>query len=117
MDNLSSIWKIILPILNAERTKTGYIDLKEKSWRLIETNTDLVLPHFTTKLRKNHPTLGDEDVRFCCLVAMQVPNPIIANVYGIAPSSVSVRKQRMKKKLDEGVINETLESYLYKYSL
>jgi cytochrome c-type biogenesis protein CcmH/NrfG len=111
------LYAIILPILNAERTKTGYIDLKEKSWRLIETNTDLVLPHFTTKLRKNHPTLGDEDVRFCCLVAMQVPNPIIANVYGIAPSSVSVRKQRMKKKLDEGVINETLESYLYKYSL
>ena len=111
------LYAIILPILNAERTKTGYIDLKEKSWRLIETNTDLVLPHFTTKLRKNHPSLGDEDVRFCCLVAMQVPNPIIANVYGIAPSSVSVRKQRMKKKLDEGVINETLESYLYKYSL
>lgn len=111
------LYAIILPILNAKRTKTGYIDLNEKEWKLIEENTDLVLPKFTRKLRKNHPTLGDDDIRFCCLVAMQVPNPVIANVYGIAPSSVSVRKQRMKKKLDEAIANETLENYLSKYSL
>ena len=111
------LYAILLPILNAERTKTGYIDLNEKSWKLIEENTDLVLPHFTRMLRKNHPSLGDDDIRFCCLVAMQVPNPVIANVYGIAPSSVSVRKQRMKKKLDEGIVNETLENYLSKYSI
>ena len=111
------LYAIILPILNAQRTKTGFIDLNEKSWKLIEENTDMVLPHFTRTLRKNHPSLGDEDIRFCCLVAMQVPNPVIANVYGIAPSSVSVRKQRMKKKLDEGIVNETLENYLAKYSI
>ena len=113
----SHLYAIILPILNAKRTKTGYIDLNEKSWELIEENTNLVLPLFTKKLRKNHPSLGDEDVRFCCLVAMQVPNPVIANIYGIAPSSVSVRKQRMKKKLDEAIVNETLENYLSKYSV
>ena len=77
----------------------------------------MVLPKFTSMLRKNHPSLDDEDVRFCCLVAMQVPNPVIASVYGIAPSSVSVRKQRMKKKLDEAIANETLEHYLSKYCL
>lgn len=112
----SHLYAIILPILNTKRTKTGYIDLNEKSWRLIEENTNLVLPQFTRKLRKSHPSLGDEDVRFCCLVAMQVPNPVIANIYGIAPSSVAVRKQRMKKKLDEAIVNETLENYLSKYS-
>ena len=48
---------------------------------------------------------------------MRVPNPVMANIYGIAPSSVAVRKQRMKKKLDECVVNETLETYLSKYSL
>lgn len=111
------LYAILLPILNAKQTKTGFIDLNESSWKLIEENTDLVLPHFTRKLRKNHPTLADDDVRFCCLVAMQVPNPVIANIYGIAPSSVSVRKLRMKKKLDENIVNETLENYLYKYSL
>ena len=113
----SHLYAILLPILNAKRTKTGFIDLNEKSWRLIEENTDMVLPKFTSMLRKNHPSLADDDVRFCCLVAMQVPNPVIANVYGIAPSSVSVRKQRMKKKLDESIANETLEQYLSKYSL
>lgn len=111
------LYAIILPILNAKRTKTGFIDLKEKEWRTIEENTDLVLPQFTRRLRKNHPALADDDVRFCCLVAMQVPNAVIANVYGIAPSSVSVRKQRMKKKLDESIANETLENYLSKYGL
>ena len=111
------LYAIILPILNTKQTKTGFIDLNEKSWKLIEDNTNLVLPGFTRKLRKNHPSLADDDIRFCCLVAMQVPNPVIANVYGIAPSSVSVRKQRMKKKLDEAIANETLENYLAKYSL
>ncbi len=113
----SHLYAILLPILNAKRTKTGFIDLNEKSWRLIEENTDMVLPNFTSMLRKNHPSLADDDVRFCCLVVMQVPNPVIASVYGIAPSSVSVRKQRMKKKLDEAIANETLEHYLSKYSL
>ena len=56
-------------------------------------------------------------MRFCCLVVMKVPNPVIANIYGISPSSVAVRKQRMKRKLEENVMNETLETYLSKYSL
>ncbi|MBR0117476.1 MAG: hypothetical protein IJM04_09330 [Prevotella sp.] len=111
------LYAILLPILNAQRTKSGHIDLNEKSWRLIEENTDLVLPSFTRQLRKNHPSLSDEDVRFCCLVAMKVPNPVIANIYGIASSSVAVRKQRMKRKLDELVVNETLETYLSNYGL
>ena len=111
------LYAILLPIINAKRTSNGHIDLNEKSWRLIEENTDLVLPRFTLQLRKNHPSLSDEDVRFCCLVAMRVPNPVIANIYGIASSSVSVRKQRMKRKLDESLVNETLETYLTHYGL
>ena len=111
------LYAILLPIINAKRTSNGHIDLNEKSWRLIEENTDLVLPRFTRQLRKNHPSLSDEDVRFCCLVAMKVPNPVIANIYGIASSSVAVRKQRMKRKLDECVVNETLETYLSNYGL
>lgn len=111
------LYAILLPILNAKRTHTGHIDLNEKSWQLIEENTNLVLPKFTYHLRKNHSSLSDEDVRFCCLVAMKVPNPVIANIYCIAPSSVAVRKQRMKRKLEESVMNETLETYLSKYSL
>lgn len=111
------LYAILLPILNAERSQSGHIDLNEKSWKLIEENTDMVLPHFTRTLRKNHDTINDEDVRFCCLVAMKVPNPVIANIYGISPSSVAVRKQRMKKKLDECVSKETLENYLSRYCL
>ena len=111
------LYAILLPIINAKRTSNGHIDLNEKSWQLIEENTDLVLPRFTLQLRKNHPALSDEDVRFCCLVAMRVPNPVIANIYGIASSSVAVRKQRMKRKLDETLVNETLETYLSHYGL
>ncbi len=111
------LYAILLPIINAKRTSNGHIDLNEKSWQLIEENTDLVLPRFTLQLRKNHPSLSDEDVRFCCLVAIRVPNPVIANIYGIASSSVAVRKQRMKRKLDESLVNETLETYLTHYGL
>lgn len=111
------LYAILMPILNAKRKSNGHIDLNEKSWQLIEENTDMVLPRFTHQLRMNHPSLSDEDVRFCCLVAMKVPNPVIANIYGIASNSVAVRKQRMKRKLDESFINETLETFLSHYGL
>ncbi|MBQ0103430.1 MAG: hypothetical protein KBS99_04570 [Prevotellaceae bacterium] len=46
---------------------------------------------------------------------MRVPNSLLADVYGIASSSVAVRKQRMKKKLDSDVQNQTIENYLHQY--
>jgi DNA-binding CsgD family transcriptional regulator len=46
---------------------------------------------------------------------MRVPNALLADVYGIAPSSVAVRKQRMKKKLDCDIQNQTIEKYLNQY--
>ncbi|MCQ2255402.1 MAG: hypothetical protein MJZ29_07885 [Bacteroidaceae bacterium] len=106
------LYAIILPILNANRGKSGGINLKETSWKLIEENTDMVLPGFTSKLRRKHPSLSTEDVRFCCLVSMRVPNSVIADVYGIAASSVSTRKHRMKKKLDADINEQTIEEYL-----
>jgi hypothetical protein len=111
------LYAIILPILNAHRGKSGHINLEESSWELIEKNTDMVLPGFTSRLRQQHPTLTNEDVRFCCLLMMRVPNALLADVYSISPSSVSVRKQRMKKKLDSDVQNQTIENYLNQYIL
>jgi len=109
------LYAIILPILNAHRGKSGHIDLEESSWELIEQNTDMVLPGFSLRLRKQHPTLTTEDVRFCCLLMMRVPNALLADVYGISSSSIAVRKQRMKKKLDSDVQNQTIENYLNQY--
>ena len=109
------LYAIILPILNARRGKSGHIDLEESSWSLIESNTDMVLPGFTSRLRRQHPTLTTEDIRFCCLIMMRVPNAVLADIYGIAPSSVAVRKQRMKKKLDDDVQDQTIENYLNQY--
>lgn len=111
------LYAIILPILNANRGKNGHINLEDSSWELIEKNTDMVLPGFTSRLRRQHPVLTNEDVRFCCLIMMRVPNALLADVYGIAPSSVAMRKQRMKKKLDSDVQNQTIENYLNQYML
>lgn len=110
------LFAILLPILNACRKKRGHIDLGEDSWRLIEENTDLVLPGFTAKLRRQNPGLTTDDVRFCCLVAMRVPNSIMAEIYAIAPTSVAVRKQRMKKKFDDRQAEQSLDNYLTQYS-
>ena len=112
-----NLYAIIRPILDARRGKTGHIDLEEKSWALIERHTDRVMPGFTAKLRQNNPSLSQEDVRFCCLIMMRVPNAILADVYGISPSSIAMRKQRMKKKFDDFVQEQTLENYLNQFGL
>lgn len=109
------LYAIILPILNANRGRSGHINLEEDAWKLIEQNTDMVLPGFSSRLRTGHPALTTEDIRFCCLIMMRVPNAVLADVYGIAPASVAVRKQRMKKKLDSDVQNQTIENYLNQY--
>ncbi|MBQ7180884.1 MAG: hypothetical protein IJR87_06280 [Bacteroidaceae bacterium] len=111
------LYAILLPILNAKRNKAGHIDLNEEAWQLIEENTNMVLPDFAAKLHRAYPAMTGEDVRFCCLVMMKVPNPVIANIFSISPTSVSMRKQRMKKKMDEQVANETLEACLEKYTI
>lgn len=111
------LYAIIMPILNARRNKSGHIDLEDSAWELIEQNTDSVIPNFTTKMRRNHPMLSRDDIRFCCLIMMRVPNAIMADVYGIAPSSVAVRKQRMKHKLDSDLHEHSLENYLDQYLL
>lgn len=111
------LFAIFLPILNACRGRSGHINLEEDSWALIERNTDMVLPGFTSRLRRQHPTLSEEDVRFCCLIMMRVPNTILADIYGIAPSSVAMRKQRMKKKFDDIMHEQTLENYLNQYGI
>lgn len=112
-----NLYAIIRPILDARRGKTGHIDLEEKSWALIERHTDRVIPGFTAKLRQNSPLLSQEDVRFCCLIMMRVPNAILADVYGISSSSIAMRKQRMKKKFDDFVQEQTLENYLNQFGL
>lgn len=111
------LYAILLPILNTKRNKAGHIDLNEEAWQLIEENTNMVLPDFAAKLRRAYPAMSSEDVRFCCLVMMKVPNPVIANIFSISPTSVSMRKQRMKKKMDEQVATETLEACLKKYTI
>lgn len=111
------LYAIIMPILNARRNKSGHIDLEDSAWELIEQNTNSVIPDFTIKMRRNHPTLSRDDIRFCCLIMMRVPNAIMADVYGIAPSSVAVRKQRMKHKLDNDLHEHSLENYLDQYLL
>ena len=111
------LYAILLPILNTKRNKAGHIDLNEEAWQLIEENTNMVLPDFAAKLRRAYPAMSGEDVRFCCLVMMKVPNPVIANIFSISPTSVSMRKQRMKKKMDEQAATETLETCLEKYTI
>lgn len=111
------LYAILLPILNACRSKTGKINLEETEWNLIEQNTDSVIPGFSKKLIRNHPTLTKDDIRFCCLIMMRVPNAVMADIYGIASSSVSVRKQRMKSKLESDMQEQTLENYLNQYML
>ena len=44
--------------------------------------------------------LTDDDVRFCCLVKMNLPLAQLAEIYHIAKGSISRRKMRLKEKMN-----------------
>lgn len=101
---------ISIPILSAPKDKQGFIFLGKKEWDVIESNTNACFDHFTKRLREKHPHMSDEEIRFCCLIKMELPLDLLSAIYHIEKNSISKRKGRLRDKL--GVTDQTLDDYI-----
>lgn len=81
-------------------------------WQAVFHHADAVFDDFTVRLRTRYPALNEDDLRFCCMVKMQLTQAEIAQIVCLEKDSVKKRIKRIrlqKMAAPEGI---TLEEVL-----
>lgn len=110
MEYYKRLNEITLPIFLKERKNNGIMKLNDKEWELVIKNTDACFDRFTQRLKENFSCLTEDDVRFCCLVKMELRLSLLADIYHIEKGSISRRKMRMKEKM--GITRLSLDDFI-----
>lgn len=84
--------------------------LNDKIWIALSTEINAVYPHFHTLLFEQCPHLTEDEWRYCYLHVLGFDSNDEAILLGIQPTSVLVKRNRIKQKL---VTEVQKESKLY----
>jgi len=89
-------------------------------WKKLEDITNRVYNRFTERLKAQYSHLTEVDIQLCILLKLRFTVSQIAILTATSSSSVSVQKNRLKKRLlqkDEHLFDEgqTLDMYLWMY--
>ncbi|WP_291530251.1 tetratricopeptide repeat protein [Bacteroides sp. UBA939] len=104
-----SLNAITIPAL-LKNQKGDMLHLTEEEWSMVVRNTDACFEDFTERLGRLYPQLTGEEIRFCCLVKMELSISLLAKIYHIAGGSVSRKKMRLKEKM--GIENLSLDEFI-----
>lgn len=104
---------VSVPILSASRDKKGFIFLKPDDWKSIEENTNACFEHFTDRLAKDFTQLSQDDIRFLCLLKMELSLDLLSAVYHVEKNSISKKKGRLRDKMQ--IENKTLDEFIRGY--
>ena len=91
--------------------KRDVIRLSDADWKLIFGHADAIFDGFTRRLGERFPALNEEDIRYCCMVRMQLSHAEIARIVCLEKDSVKKRLRRIrleKMKSGEGLTLEEL---------
>ena len=85
----------------------------EKDWKFFEEAFNNADKHFLDKVKKVHPNLTPNDLRFCAYLRLNLSSKEIAPLLNISVRSVEIKRYRLRKKMnllhDEGLVNHILE--------
>jgi tetratricopeptide (TPR) repeat protein len=98
-----------------EIEKGSNILLSDDDWEDIVQNADIIFDNFTRRLQQHYPALNKEDLRYCCMVKMQLSQLEMPQIMHMEKDSVKKRLKRIrmeKMKADSGV---TLEELLRRF--
>lgn len=98
-----------------ELEKGGNVILSDEDWDDIVQNADIIFDNFTKRLQQTYPSLNKDDLRYCCMVKMQLSQSSMAQVMHLERDSVKKRLKRIRMEkmgADSGV---TLEELLYNF--
>ena len=89
-------------------------------WKKLESITNRIYNNFTHRLKTQYCHLTEVDIQLCILIKLRFTVSQIAILTATSPSSVSVQKNRLKKRLlqkEEHLFEEgqTLDMYLWVY--
>ncbi len=89
------------------------IYLSPHEWSEIERTLDAIDNNRFVKIRKQYPTMQEDDIRLCLLTRLGISNRTIGNIYCITISAVQHRKLKLKKDVfGESNPDVTLEQIL-----
>ena len=74
------------------------IALNTSDWEELIETIDALFNGFTHRLKKAVPHLSAEDVRFCCLLKINISMQDLADIYCISKAGITKKKMRMKKE-------------------
>lgn len=80
-----------------EIERGGNVILSDEDWDDIVQNADIIFNNFTKRLQQTYPSLNKDDLRYCCMVKMQLSQS------GMAPGDA----------FGAGFCEETSETYPY----
>ena len=89
VDNHEVIWKL----------RENPIYLEVDGWKRLEEVTNKIYKNYTLRLKEEFPLLTELDIQFCILLKLQFTISQIAAIIAVSSSSVSVQKNRLKKRL------------------
>ena len=94
--------------------------LGASEWKKLEDITNRIYNHFTKRIKSEYPHLTEVDIQLCILLKLRFTVSQTAILTATSPSSVSVQKNRLKKRLiqkDEHLFEngQTLDMYLWMY--
>lgn len=90
---------VTLPIIMCRQNAQGSLHLSDDDWNIIVGNADACFDMFSQRLKDLCPQLTDDEIRFCCLIKMELPISVLSEIYHIAKASISRRKMRLKEKI------------------
>lgn len=94
-----------------EIEKGSNILLSDDDWEDIVQNADIIFDNFTRRLQQHYPALNKEDLRYCCMVKMQLSQLEMSQIMHLEKDSVKKRLKRIrmeKMKADSSVTFEEL---------
>ena len=100
------------------REKPKFLGASE--WKKLADITNRIYNRFTERIKLQYPHLTEVDIQLCILLKLRFTVSQIAILTATSPSSVSVQKNRLKKRLlqvDEHLFDsgQTLDMYLWMY--
>ena len=89
--NQASVGKVINVIDNNLRSSDD--------WKFFEQAFNDADKDFFKKMKKKHPVLTNNDLRFCAYLRLNLSSKEVAPLLSISPKSVEVKRYRLRKKM------------------